>query len=247
MSDGAPFDPPDGTILRLHDIRASLCTYDWAFARERRAEIATYWDRRWRLSPAMFDGRVLLQSEGHIENGIFQARYFETAYANMLAWLQMGVQGRVPRNGFAMAALRARDGAFLLGRMGAHTANAGKVYFAAGTPDLGDVRPDGSIDLAGSVTRELMEETGLRPEEFSVGSGWDAVFGEKRVAFMRKVAIDLDADTARRLILERMKGLHEEELSDIVIIRTLADCTAHDMPPFMTDYLAYVFRMEART
>ena len=241
MSGLPSHDPSDGTVIHLTQIDATLGEHDWAFAREERAAIAAFWDKRQAGAPAMFDGRVLLQSEGHVEGGIFRARYFETAYSNMLAWLQMGVPGRMPRNGFAMAALRASDGAFLLGKMGENTANAGKVYFAAGTPDLGDVTADGKVDLAGSVTRELMEETGLRLDEVRVGTGWTAVFAEKRIAFMREVAIDMPADAARRLILARMQTLHEEELSDIVIIRSMADCAAHNMPSFMIDYLAYVF------
>lgn len=237
--------PADGTVLRLDAIEARLVAYDWSFPHERQADIAAFWAMRKAQAPGMFNGRVLLQAEGQVSGDVFQARYFATDYANLLAWLRMGVPGRRPRNGFAMAALRASDGAFLLGRMAANTANAGKVYFAAGTPDLGDVTADGRVDLAGSVTRELTEETGLRPDEVRVGSGWTAVFAEKRVAFMREVAIDLGAEEARRLILERMKTLHEEELSDIVIIRAMSDCAGHDMPPFMLDYLAYVFEGES--
>lgn len=239
-------EPEDGAVIHLTEIDATLGAHDWAFAREQRAEIDAFWARRQAGAPAMFDGRVLLQHEGQIEGSVFRARYFETAYSSFLAWLQMGVPGRMPRNGFAMAALTASDGAFLLGKMGENTANAGKVYFAAGTPDLGDVTPDGRVDLAGSVTRELMEETGLRLDEVRVGTGWTGVFAEKRVAFMREVAIDMPAEAARLLILERMKTLHEEELSDIVIIRSMADCAAHNMPSFMTDYLAYVFEGESR-
>jgi 8-oxo-dGTP pyrophosphatase MutT (NUDIX family) len=234
-------EPEDGAIIRLTEIDATLGDHDWAFPREQRAAIDAFWAKRQAGAPAMFDGRVLLQHEGYAAGDIFRAKYFETSYSSFLAWLQMGVPGRLPRNGFAMAALRASDGAFLLGKMAENTANAGKVYFAAGTPDLEDVTSDGRVDLAGSVTRELMEETGLRLDEVRVGTGWTAVFAEKRIAFMREVAIDMPAHEVRLLILERMKTLHEEELSDIVIIRSMADCAPHNMPSFMLDYLAYVF------
>ncbi len=50
-----------------------------------------------------------------------------------------------------MGAVRASDGAFLLGVMGAHTANAGKIYFPAGTPDPDAMSSGETVDLAGSV------------------------------------------------------------------------------------------------
>jgi 8-oxo-dGTP pyrophosphatase MutT (NUDIX family) len=230
----------DGLIVDLERIDAKICPYDWAFSRRHRAEIDAYWLKRSAGKSGMFNGRVLLQHEATLENGIFTASYFETAYSDFLAWLQMGVPGTHPRNGFAMAALKASDGGYLLGRMAQNTANPGRVYFAAGTPDLGDVTASGAVDLAGSVLRELTEETGLRADEVAVGEGWKAVFAEKRIAFMRPVTIDMPAEAARSLILDRMKSLHEEELTDIVIIRAMADCAQHDMPPFMIDYLRHM-------
>jgi 8-oxo-dGTP pyrophosphatase MutT (NUDIX family) len=237
VSDGVE----NGTIVRLERVDARIEPYDWAYACENAESIAAHWARISAGKPEMFNGRVMLQNRAAIRDGVFEASYFETDYAAFMAWRDAGHPGPAIRNGFAMAALRANDGAFLCGRMGEQTANAGKVYFAAGTPDREDARPDGTLDLAGSVTRELGEETGLRVEELSVGAGWTAVIEQGRIAFMREVSIDLPADEARALMLGRMKHLEEEELSDIVVVRDLVETEKHDMPPFMRRYLAHIF------
>jgi 8-oxo-dGTP pyrophosphatase MutT (NUDIX family) len=235
----------DGSIVALKRVDARMEPYDWSFASERAAEIAEHWAKLSAGKPAMFNGRVLLQHRAAIEDGVFHAGYFAADYAALLAWRDFGVAPPAIRNGFGMAALRAADGAFLLGRMGEHTANAGKVYFAAGTPDHEDILPDGSVDLAGSVTRELCEETGLSLEEITVEECWHAVIVPGRVAFMRPVRIDLPAEAARTLMLERIASQPEPELSDMVIVRSLVDCADYDMPPFMIAYLAHIFGRES--
>ena len=234
----------DGHIVPLSVVEARVEAYDWAFAKENDAAVAAHWAKISAGKPAMFNGRVLLQHRAAIEDGIFRAGYFETDYAAFMTWRDVGHPGPCVRNGFAMGALRAADGAFLCGRMSGHTANAGMVYFAAGTPDRSDVRADGTVDLAGSVLRELAEETGLAESEVRVGDGWDAVFSPGRVAFMRSLTIDLPAEAARALMLSRMASLEEEELDDIVILRSAADCDRHKMAPFMKPYLAHILEQD---
>ncbi len=227
-------------IVKLSGIDARLELWDWPFARERRAEIDANWFRIVSAKPAMFNGRVLLQHRGEVRGDVFHARYFETDYAAFIARLALEAKGPRVRNGFAMAALQSNDGAFLLGVMGAHTHNAGRIYFAAGTPDLSDVMQGGEVDLAGSVMRELEEETGLHADEVQVGDGWTAVMSNMNVAFMRQVRVDLPAEDARALILSRLAKQDQPELSDIYIVRSGADLDVGRLPAFMIEYLRSV-------
>ena len=178
--------------------------------------------------------------EAALDGRTFRCRYFETDYKPFYGWHRLGFPPPV-RNGFAMAALKSRDGAYLCGVMSENTANAGKIYFAAGTPDMGDVRPDGSVDLAGSVLRELEEETGLRADEVTAGEGFTLLLSAERAAFMRPVSIGLNADEARQLMLARIKNLPEEELTDIYIVRSPADIIEERMPRFLKQYLRREF------
>lgn len=231
----------NGRIVALAAVEARVEPFAWPFLAEREAEIARHWAKIGEGKKGMFDGRVLLQHRARIEGDIFRAAYFETNYSAFMAWRDFGHPGPVVRNGFGMAALRAADGGFLCGRMGRHTSNPGKVYFAAGTPDRDDVRPDGRLDLAGSVARELQEETGLQAHEFSLAPGWTAVIQQGRIAFMRAAAIAMGAQAARALMLERIARQDEPELDDIVIIRNAADAERHDMAPFMRPYLDHIW------
>lgn len=243
MSDLEPDLGPDHP--EIVPIRALECRFEakrWIFAEENAGEIAENWSRFIADKPASFNGKVLLQHAWTLQEGVYRGRYLETDYAAFIAWRDFGHPGPPMRNGFAMAALQARDGAYLLGVMGKGTANAGKIYFAAGTPDREDLLPDGRIDLAGSVLREMGEETGLRPEEVEVSDAWHGVMHSVRAAFMRPVRIDLPADEARRLILDRMKSLHEEELVDIYIARGSADIDPARMPAFQAAYLDAMFK-----
>lgn len=230
---------PGAQIIPISRVEARISPYDWAFARENITKIADHWQKLIAAKPAMFNGQVLLQHRGEVVDGVFQAEYFVTDYASFIAWHHMDFPGDRLRNGFAMAALEANDGAFLLGVMGQHTVNAGKIYFAAGTPDLGDVLPDGTVDLAGSTLRELEEETGLLPSEVTAHDDWAVVLGPVRAAFMRRVTIDMSAESARDLMLERIHKQLEPELSDIYIVRSADDIDTVRMPIFQQAYLRH--------
>lgn len=227
-------------IYELDAVDAVIEPFDWDLPKVHRAEIEAYWEKTAAGKAHFFNGTVLIQHRGAVDGRVFRAGYSATEYKHFLGFLRLGHASPGVRNGFGMAALRAADGAFLLGEMGAGTANAGMIYFAAGTPDLSDV-VDGRVDLAGSVIREMCEETGLTEADVRIGSGWTCLLYDKRAAFMRPVTIDLPAEEARALMLERMRSLKEEELSDIVIIRPGFDIPEPRLPAYMATYMRREF------
>ena len=235
----------DIQIISLEDVDARYEPIGWDFAEQSRSEIDAHWQKLLIDKPAMFNGKVLMQHQFNIENGIYRAAYTPVDYASFTAWVRFGQPGAPRRNGFAMGALRSIDGAFLLGVMGAHTFNAGQIYFAAGMPDMSDVTEAGTVDLATSVTRELKEETGLRTDEFDVGDRWTVILAGYRCAFLKPVIVRYDAKTARQLILDRLASDTDQELSDIAIIRSISDINEEKMPLFLKAYLKSIFEAES--
>ena len=169
--------------------------------------------------------------------------YFETDFASFLAWRDWGFPDQSIRNAFPQAALLAADGAFLLGVMGGHTANAGRVYFPSGTPDLNDVEGD-RVDVAGSLVRELREETGLDAGDFAVQSGWTAVLSGPLIALFRVVRATESAAALRQRILGNIAGEADPELADIHIVRSPADYDSR-MTGYVTAYLDDFRRRQA--
>src|SRR5215831_7363693 len=121
------------TIHRVTTLDLTVRPAAWPFAEERRAEIAAHFAEKQRERPKLWNGRVLLGRDPDVAGSRFSATYFETDFASFLAWRDWGFPVKAVFNGFGMGALRASDGAFVLGVMGEHTANAGRIYFPSGT------------------------------------------------------------------------------------------------------------------
>src|SRR6202011_2278979 len=160
-------------IHRVTSVDLSLRDQPWPFADERRADIDAHFAIKQREKP-IWNGRILLTRDPDFAGKRFSADYFETDFASFLAWRDWGLPDESVFNGFGMGALRCCDGAFVLGEMGSHTSNAGRIYFASGTPDLDDISGD-AVDIAGSVAREVEEETGLTPADYRADPHWNCV------------------------------------------------------------------------
>jgi 8-oxo-dGTP pyrophosphatase MutT (NUDIX family) len=224
-------------ILQLDRAQFSVAPWTWPFAQARRGEIDAHFSARRVRTPELWNGRVLLLRAFAFEGASLRGTFFETDFASFLAWRDWDLPDAGAFNCFAMGAIRSADGAYLLGVMGAHTANAGRVYFPAGTPDPDDIVGAG-VDLDGSVLREVTEETGLTADDFDVQAGWTAVITGPRVALMKRLGAREPAAELRRRMLAHLKREAKPELSDIRIVASRADFDPN-MPPFVTAFLAH--------
>ena len=172
---------------------------------------------------------ILARAEGKLA---LRGAFFEVDFAAFLAWRDFGFPGGVVCNGFSMAALRGADGAFLLGEMAAHTANAGSVYFAAGTPDRQDVFGE-RVDLTASVTRELEEETGVAAGETLYDDSWTVIYDPPRIACMKIMQLDVSSEKAKARIEAFLASEQRPELSRMHIARRASDLDGLRAPDFV--------------
>lgn len=228
-------------LWRVEHVEARLEPFRWAWAEENRDLVAAHWRSRWSPGASVFNGRVLMVSRLSEGSGALRASFFETDYASMIAWIAHGFPGEPVWNGFAMGALRCRDGGFLLGRMAEHTANAGRLYFPCGTPDRSDVRPDGTVDLEGSILREIAEETGLGPDSYRLGRHWLLAEDRGYLAFLREGRLELASAEARDRVRAHLAAETRPELAEVLIVSGPEEVDDDAMPGVVTAFLRDAF------
>ena len=221
-------------IHRVRTLDLAFKRWRWPFADERRAEIAAHFAAKQREKP-IWNGRILLGRNPKFTAERFSASYFDADFASFLAWRDWGFPDPTVFNGFGMGALRCADGVFLLGEMGQHTSNAGRVYFPSGTPDLDDISA-GAVDIAGSVAREVEEETGLTTADYRAGGHWSCVVSGAAVAIIRMLDVDVTGEALRARVEANLARQSQPELSAIHLVREKGDLTAA-MPRFVIAFL----------
>jgi 8-oxo-dGTP pyrophosphatase MutT (NUDIX family) len=225
--------PP--VIHRITTLDLGLQPWPWPFAEQRRGDIDAHFAKKRSEKPKIWNGRILLGRHPAFAGQRFSASYFEADFASFLAWRDWGFPDKDVFNGFGMGALRSADGAFVLGEMGQHTSNAGRVYFPSGTPDLDDLS-HGAVDIPGSVAREVEEETGLTPADYRASSHWDCVVSGAAIAMIRILNVDMPAEALRARIEANLGRQSQPELAAIHLVRNTGDLTAA-MPRFVTAFI----------
>jgi len=223
-------------IVPMERLELAFVPRPWPFAERNRERIDRYFEAVQKAKPAAWNGRVLLLHDYAVVGRVFRGAYLETDYASFVAWRDWGFPDTTVRNCFALGALRGTDGGFVLGVMSAHTLNAGKVYFPAGTPDPHDLTGD-MVDLAASIRREVAEETGLNPQAYEAEAGWTSVLTSTHIAQFKLLQAHEPAAALRERILTNLAAHAAPELADIRIVHGPRDLDPM-MPSFVRAFLA---------
>ena len=210
----------------------------WPFAEAHVAEIEAHWRRRRAEQPRLYNGGVLLLGDWSLADGLVTGACFATDFKSFLYWRENGAPDRSVADFFAAAALHSREGWLIVGRMGAHTANRGRIYPPCGSLHPDDVR-DGRIDLDGSILREVAEETGFR----LTIRDFDApmlVRDGARLVYMRRIVLDRPAAGLVAEIERFLREQEEPELAEVLVVKGPQDIEP-TMPGFAATYVHHAF------
>jgi hypothetical protein len=209
----------------------------WPFADQRRAEIDEFFAVRQRANPKLWNGRVLVLHRWQIQDDVLHGAFLETDYASFHTWLAWDRPDAGVLDCFGAAAVLSSDGAFLLGRMAAHTANAGRIYCPCGTPDLSDIVGE-QVDFDHSIARELAEETGLDAGTFDAEPGWTIVQERARITAYKVLRAGIAAQALRTRVESHIAADPEGELTGACMVRSPADLDPA-MPAYVTTFLRH--------
>lgn len=203
------------------------------FVAENAGRIAAHFESLRAVRPALFNGDVLMFRDVAIGDGVLRARAVRVKYAVLTAILDWRAAEAGLVNIFGAAAILSADGALLLGRMGAHTYDAGTLKFVAGTPDLGDLTPDDAVDLDGSIAREAAEETGLDVRQADALRGYVVVRDGLVLAVARAFRFPQEATVLKAGVERYLASLEEPELCEVLTVRGADDPALAECPHYV--------------
>ncbi len=232
------FDLPRDVILPVEDIDVRLDPTPHPVERENAAAIAENWEREVSINPHLFDGKVALLSELTYRDGRLVGRCHIVRYATFLYWRR---DRNIPGAGhaFAHAMLISSDNLLVAIRMGTHTVNAGRIYFAAGSFELEDFR-DGRVDVDFNMHREVREETGIDLAEAKAGQRCYILSTQAGTVIVRRYTMPLTANDLINRINDFLAAQVQPEIAGPVVIHSAEDLP-DELAPHMRPLIEWHF------
>jgi 8-oxo-dGTP pyrophosphatase MutT (NUDIX family) len=234
----AAFDLPQERVFDFDSTELALLPDPHPYELENADAIEAHWAVETARNPALFDGRVIMLTALVLEGGCLRGRGHEVRFASFMHWRARRPDPRA-YHCFANSVLVGSDGAVVAVRMGAHTANPGKVYFAAGSFEVDDAVA-GHIVPELNMRREVGEETGLDLGAAAVEPGWHGWSGAGRTVIFRRFRFAETAEQLAGRIRVFVASEGEPEIEGPVIIRRPDDLPLNTVP-HMAPMLAWHF------
>lgn len=233
--------PPERTVFPVMHIDLRILDGEHPFHQTEKPAARENWAKEVAANPALFDGRMILQHRLAISEKGIAGEGYVIPFSTFMWWRKQA-QRKDGFHLFAYPVLETRDGALVAIRMGEHTANAGQVYFAAGSLEEIDI-VDGRCDIEGNMRREVLEETGLDLQDAVAGEGYFATQYRRVVTVLRLFRFDLTAEEMIEQIERHMLVAEDKEIAGAVAIRS-ADHAAHPYNVAMLPVIDWYFGRE---
>lgn len=215
-------------VLPLEGVRLATGERRLSFDAENRAEIERYWQAALAASPRLWNGPFFMFEDVRIEGGVLSATGRPTDFATFLFWRDNGrPAGATHITGTSMPVMA--DGSLFAIRMAAHTANAGKIYFPAGSFDAADIT-GGHFDVTCNIGRELAEETGLEFREADADSAFTAVCIAGAIHVTRRNRMPFDFAEAAERLRRHQAETGDDEIEAAVAVTARGQALGHLKP-----------------
>ena len=232
--------PDDGRVFPVKDISLRVLEGEHPFHLAEKEAAEENWEREIAANPALFNGDLVFQNRLTFRDNVVEGEAFVVPYSTFMWWRrqpQDHVRGGY--HAFCFPVIISSDDALIAVKMGAHTANAGQVYFAAGSLDRSDI-VDGQCDLTGNMRREVLEETGLDLNEAVLEGGLFGSYRNRRLTILQRYRFDRPADELLERIAAHMLVDEEKEIAGAVAIRS-PDPNVHPYNAAMPPVLEWFF------
>ena len=224
---------PGDRVRRMREVSLRLVAGVWTYAENHRQVINEHWAMAQAANPNFFNGTIHVVKSLQADADRIAAELLATEFKNFLYWRDEGYPAEAKvRDGFGSALIRSREGYVILGRQRPGNINEGLAYLPGGFIDQRDVRSDGSIDIRGSIAREVLEETGLGAETLVPGGGFIVAEVAAHVCFAVPYTSQLSADEIVARIHAHIAAEADPELAEVVVVRSPADLHALAMPHY---------------
>jgi 8-oxo-dGTP pyrophosphatase MutT (NUDIX family) len=220
------FDLPRDVVLPVDLAAIRLDPAQHPFETENAALIEENWRREKARNPALFNGEVVLLSKLAYGGGRLEGVCHIIRFATFLLWRLSRPLGSA-EHAYAHAMPVTSDNALVLVRMGGHTLNAGRVYFAAGSFEPQDFS-GGVADIDFNMIREAREETGVDLSGCRRDPRYHLRSSEGASVIFRRFFLDETADVVADRIRAFVAAESDPEIDGPVIVRG-----ADDLPDSM--------------